>query len=151
MAGKRCGTPCIGGLRITVWDVLGQSASGKIHEELLQKFPFLTEEDIGPCLGLPPTATETGNQHREQLRSAPAGSVSGSGAAGLPLDLLRRAQRQEILRTFYRLLEPLQQNLEVFTPLHKINVRRIDHQQIRRRIPKEEMFIRPRHFLNVLG
>lgn len=48
--GKRGGKPCIRGLRITVYDVLGYLASGMSHEDILRDFPFLTEEDIRACL-----------------------------------------------------------------------------------------------------
>ena len=48
--GKRGGRPCIRGMRITVYDVLGYLASGMSHEELLDDFPYLTEEDIRACL-----------------------------------------------------------------------------------------------------
>ena len=48
--GKRGGKPCIRGLRITVYDVLEYLASGMSHAEVLQEFPYLTEEDIRGCL-----------------------------------------------------------------------------------------------------
>ena len=48
--GKRSGQPCIRGLRITVFDVLGYLASGMSYEELLDDFPELTREDILACL-----------------------------------------------------------------------------------------------------
>jgi uncharacterized protein (DUF433 family) len=48
--GKRGGKPCIRGLRITVYDVLENLASGMTHEEILREFPYLTEEDIRACL-----------------------------------------------------------------------------------------------------
>ena len=48
--GMRSGKPCIRGLRITVYDVLGYLASGMTHEQILSDFPFLTEEDIRACL-----------------------------------------------------------------------------------------------------
>jgi uncharacterized protein (DUF433 family) len=48
--GKRGGKPCIRGLRITVYDVLGWLASGMSHGEILRDFPDLTEEDIRACL-----------------------------------------------------------------------------------------------------
>jgi len=48
--GKRGGKPCIRGLRITVYDVLENLASGMTHEEILSEFPYLTEEDIRACL-----------------------------------------------------------------------------------------------------
>jgi uncharacterized protein (DUF433 family) len=48
--GKRSVKPCVRGLRITVYDVLEQLASGMSHEEILQAFPYLTEQDIRACL-----------------------------------------------------------------------------------------------------
>ena len=48
--GKRGGKPCIRGLRITVYDVLGYLASGMSHREILGDFPDLAEEDILACL-----------------------------------------------------------------------------------------------------
>jgi len=48
--GKRSGKPCIRGMRITVYDVLSYLAGGMTHEEILEDFPELTEEDIRACL-----------------------------------------------------------------------------------------------------
>ena len=48
--GKRSGKPCIRGLRVTVGDVLGYLAAGMTHAEILQDFPYLTEEDIRASL-----------------------------------------------------------------------------------------------------
>jgi uncharacterized protein (DUF433 family) len=48
--GKRSGKPCIRGLRITVYDVLDNLASGMSHAEILKEFPYLTEQDIRACL-----------------------------------------------------------------------------------------------------
>ena len=48
--GKRSGKPCIRGLRITVYDVLGYMAAGMSQEEILADFPDLTETDIRACL-----------------------------------------------------------------------------------------------------
>lgn len=48
--GKRSGKPCIRGLRITVYDVLEILSSGMSHAEILQQFPYLTEQDIRACL-----------------------------------------------------------------------------------------------------
>jgi uncharacterized protein (DUF433 family) len=48
--GKRGGKPCIRGLRITVYDILEYLASGMTHTEILQVFPYLTENDIRACL-----------------------------------------------------------------------------------------------------
>jgi uncharacterized protein (DUF433 family) len=47
---KRGGKPCIRGMRITVYDVLGWLAAGMSHAEILEDFPELTEEDIKACL-----------------------------------------------------------------------------------------------------
>ncbi|HYW21657.1 MAG TPA: DUF433 domain-containing protein [Nodularia sp. (in: cyanobacteria)] len=48
--GKRGGKPCIRGMRITVYDVLSYLASGMTNEEILNDFPYLTQEDILACL-----------------------------------------------------------------------------------------------------
>lgn len=48
--GKRSGKPCIRGMRITVYDVLGYLASGMTQAEVLADFPYLTREDILACL-----------------------------------------------------------------------------------------------------
>lgn len=49
-AGKRSGKPCIRGLRITVYDILGWLASGMTHEEIIDDFPELEKEDIQASL-----------------------------------------------------------------------------------------------------
>jgi uncharacterized protein (DUF433 family) len=48
--GKRGGKPTIRGMRITVYDVLSYLAAGMTHQEILDDFPFLREEDIRACL-----------------------------------------------------------------------------------------------------
>jgi uncharacterized protein (DUF433 family) len=48
--GKRGGQPCIRGMRITVYDVLEYLASGMTPQDILDDFPYLTEEDILACL-----------------------------------------------------------------------------------------------------
>lgn len=48
--GKRSGQPCVRGMRITVSDVLGYLAAGMTHSELLDDFPYLSQEDIYACL-----------------------------------------------------------------------------------------------------
>jgi uncharacterized protein (DUF433 family) len=48
--GKRGGKPCIRGLRVTVYDLLENLASGRTHAEILRELPHLTEEDIRACL-----------------------------------------------------------------------------------------------------
>lgn len=48
--GKRGGKPCIRGMRMTVYDVLEYLAPGMSHTEILDDFPYLTEEDIRACL-----------------------------------------------------------------------------------------------------
>ncbi len=47
---KRSGKPCIRGTRMTVTDVLKYLAGGMTHQELLDEFPDLTEQDIRACL-----------------------------------------------------------------------------------------------------
>lgn len=49
-AGKRGGKPCVRGMRITVYDVLGYLASGMSEEEILTDFPDLERSDIRACL-----------------------------------------------------------------------------------------------------
>lgn len=46
----RGGKPCIRGMRITVYDVLGYLASGMSHEEILADFPYLEAGDIRASL-----------------------------------------------------------------------------------------------------
>jgi uncharacterized protein (DUF433 family) len=48
--GKRGGRPCIRHMRIAVADVLGWLAAGQSHQQVLEDFPELTEEDILACL-----------------------------------------------------------------------------------------------------
>jgi len=48
--GKRGGKPCIRGLRVTVYDVLGYLASGMSQEQILRDFPYLAAEDVRACL-----------------------------------------------------------------------------------------------------
>lgn len=57
--GKRSGQPCIRGLRITVYDVLGWLAAGDSEQDILEHFPELTKEDIRACLAF---AADEGNQ-----------------------------------------------------------------------------------------
>jgi uncharacterized protein (DUF433 family) len=47
--GKRGGRPCIRGMRITVYDVLSYLAAGMTVAEILDDFPYLTQEDIQAC------------------------------------------------------------------------------------------------------
>ena len=44
--GKRSGQPCIRGLRITVWDVLGWLATGASEEQILNDYPELEKDDF---------------------------------------------------------------------------------------------------------
>ncbi len=44
--GKRSGQPCIRGLRITVWDVLGWLAAGESEEQILSDYPELEPADF---------------------------------------------------------------------------------------------------------
>jgi uncharacterized protein (DUF433 family) len=48
--GKRGGRPCIRGMRIAVADVLGWLAARMSHEQIIDDYPELTEEDIRACL-----------------------------------------------------------------------------------------------------
>ena len=48
--GKRGGRPCIRNMRIAVADVLGWLAAGQTHQQILDDFPELTEDEIRACL-----------------------------------------------------------------------------------------------------
>jgi uncharacterized protein (DUF433 family) len=48
--GKRGGRPCIRGMRITVYDILGWLAAGMSQAEIIDEFPELTETDIRAAL-----------------------------------------------------------------------------------------------------
>jgi uncharacterized protein (DUF433 family) len=47
---KRFGKPCIRGLRITVYDILGWLASGMTTKQIIEDYPELQETDITACL-----------------------------------------------------------------------------------------------------
>ena len=49
-SGKRGGRPCVRGLRITVYDVLGYLAAGMSEDEILADFPDLERADVRACL-----------------------------------------------------------------------------------------------------
>jgi uncharacterized protein (DUF433 family) len=44
--GKCGGRPCIRGMRIRVTDILGLLGAGASHEEILEDYPLLEENDI---------------------------------------------------------------------------------------------------------
>ena len=48
--GKRGGKPCIRGMRITVYDILGWLAAGMTRAEILSDYPDLVDEDIQAAL-----------------------------------------------------------------------------------------------------
>lgn len=48
--GKRGGKPCIRGMRITVYDILGWLAAGMSRAEILLDYPDLVDEDIQAAL-----------------------------------------------------------------------------------------------------
>ena len=48
--GKRGGRPCIRGMRIAVYDILGWLAAGMTNAEIMDDFPELTVEDIRAAL-----------------------------------------------------------------------------------------------------
>jgi uncharacterized protein (DUF433 family) len=45
-SGKRSGQPCIRGLRITVWDVLGWLAAGRSEDQIITDYPELERDDF---------------------------------------------------------------------------------------------------------
>ena len=44
--GKCGGRPCIRGMRIRVTDILGLLGAGASHQEILEDFPILEDDDI---------------------------------------------------------------------------------------------------------
>ena len=47
---KRGGRPCIRGMRISVYDILGWLAAGMSMGEIIDEYPELTDEDIRAAL-----------------------------------------------------------------------------------------------------
>ncbi len=47
---KRGGRPCIRGMRITVYDILGWLSAGMSMDEIIDDFPELTKADIQAAL-----------------------------------------------------------------------------------------------------
>jgi uncharacterized protein (DUF433 family) len=60
----RFGRPCIRGLRITVYDILGWLASGMTIPSILSDYPELTESDIQAAL-----AYAADREHRVRIAS----------------------------------------------------------------------------------
>ncbi|HEY6227603.1 MAG TPA: DUF433 domain-containing protein [Verrucomicrobiae bacterium] len=48
--GKRGGKPCFKGTRLTPYDVLSLLAGGVGQKEILEDYPYLTEDHIRACL-----------------------------------------------------------------------------------------------------
>ena len=61
---KRFGKPCVRGMRITVYGVLGWLASGMSNDEIITDYPELTIEDIYACL-----AYAADKEHKIRLAS----------------------------------------------------------------------------------
>jgi len=64
-AGKRGGRPCIRGMRISVYDILGWLASGMTPEQIVGEYPELTLADIRAAL-----AYAADREHRLVVASA---------------------------------------------------------------------------------
>ena len=67
------GKACIRGLRVTVSTVLGLLAAGRIHEEILQAYPYLEREDIEEALAYAAWTSAT-----DSARFATSGSSIGT-------------------------------------------------------------------------
>src|SRR6266567_5528914 len=63
--------------------------------------------------------------------------------------LLRGAEGEEVLGAFDGFLKAVKEKLEVVAALDEINVRRVDDQEVRGRVAKEEVFVGARDFLDV--
>jgi uncharacterized protein (DUF433 family) len=60
----RFGKPCIRGMRITVYDILGWLASGMSTNDIIQDYPELTDEDVKYAL-----AYAADREHRIRIAS----------------------------------------------------------------------------------
>lgn len=49
-AGKRSDKPCIRGLRITIYDIIGWLNAGMTAEQIIADFPELNKRDIQSCV-----------------------------------------------------------------------------------------------------
>ena len=76
--GKRGGRPCIRGMRITVYDVLGWLAAGMTPQEILKDHPELGVEDLHAALAF------AADREHNWIGSAgsPASAPSTVGTAG---------------------------------------------------------------------
>lgn len=62
-AGKRSDKPCIRGLRITTYDIMGWLNSGMTIEQIISDFPELNKRDIQSCIDF----MKTFNTHRTEF------------------------------------------------------------------------------------
>jgi len=76
--GERGGKPCVRGLRITVWDILGWLGAGMTEEEILDEHPDLEKDDF-------PAVYQFAVENQEDLRRF-RGKVDWQG----DLDAMRR-------------------------------------------------------------
>ena len=60
------GKPCIRNTRVTVGSILGLLAAGYSHEQILQAYPYLVEEDIKAALLYATWRAE--EQHLSQIK-----------------------------------------------------------------------------------
>ena len=60
----RFGKPCIRGMRITVYDILGWLASGMTSEEIVKDYPEITEQDVIAVL-----AYDADREHKIRIAS----------------------------------------------------------------------------------
>jgi uncharacterized protein (DUF433 family) len=49
-AGKRSDRPCIRGLRITTYDIIGWLRSGMTAEQIVSDYPEINKRDIKSCI-----------------------------------------------------------------------------------------------------
>ena len=64
--GKRGGKPCIRGMRITVYDILGWLASGMSWDDIVSEYPELTRDDIRAALEF----AEAREHHTSAIKAA---------------------------------------------------------------------------------
>ena len=90
--GKRGGRPCIRGLRITVYDVLGWLASGMSEDEILSDHLISNAPTSAPAWRSPPNASTASDHNRRvtllfSTRTYPSGSSVHCRAAPTRRDI----------------------------------------------------------------
>lgn len=96
--GKRGGRPCVRGLRIAVYDVLGWLASGMSEDDILRDHPDLERDDIRACLAFAADRERHAAGARKPGNLAAAICRRFAPFGGVKLELPPRERMREPLR-----------------------------------------------------